>query len=923
MSKSELFSSSVKTKDSSKIPIYVFYRNHFDLIWRRCWQHSYEMKGKVWRGYADLQEQILNQFLCLAEKEGAAFEVEQALTLRDYLHRNPSSKNRLIKLYKSGKFAVVGCGEAIIDSNQCYGETLIRNLSSGMHYLHHELGIRPELGGHFDGFGSSAQMPQIFRQAGMRWLAGLSYSTPDAPYWRGLDGSVIFTRSDVLTGSFGDGDYFYDHCYYTPCVNCSGHTQLDDPVCPSCRGTGFEWSEGSSPDRGPFEPKIVNNYATLIVRSEEMLPDKSLPEWIRNENECNSEYGYVWGTHRAIIPYWEKEMSICDTVSESLISTRIENNPTQSGCLVSRMRVKLAAREAERLFFASERLLTLLCLHGLISKSPSLESVWLKLPLLYFHDAITGTHIDPAQDELLEAADDLIRECERKVRQILKDVMGIETLQTPLVEEQKLFVFNPADRNGPIGLRLPEKESDKELSLSDRKNRHFALRPRVPTSLCTDSILMALQSGSSLRPEISKTLHTVLSEGSGLSMTPVKVVTGAEPKVLDGQHADNGLIQLHWDEGGLLDVIDLATGHPLSSKQRIRPNTLILEHDIGDPWGTRDFHRPRRELEDTRLVSALRYDGCIELLFVGAFLENRRFAQEVDPSVFGLEWTQTVRLWDGVARVDFITEIYWKSSNRRIRVAFPTTANVDKGIYGIPAGYLERDRYEMEDNRLYSPNGDWPAVDFFSTIPESKRPGTAVFNKGTVSSRIEDGVMMMSLLRSPGFGHCLERYAQDYPMPMYSLRDPGYHCFEYALAPVDSLSAISSVAAEAEAFNWNAFLFPQGSSECPKLGGLEIENEAISLLALKSPLSGEGYVLRFLNRSPCAVTSRVTIPHKLVKVERTTILEEPGGELSVEKGGFSLSFTPWEIQTVRLTVSGLPAAANLNHTANLNKSFGS
>lgn len=36
--------------------IIACYQNHFDLVWRRCWNRSYEHAGLTWRSYADVEE---------------------------------------------------------------------------------------------------------------------------------------------------------------------------------------------------------------------------------------------------------------------------------------------------------------------------------------------------------------------------------------------------------------------------------------------------------------------------------------------------------------------------------------------------------------------------------------------------------------------------------------------------------------------------------------------------------------------------------------------------------------------------------------------------------------------------------------------------------------------------------------------------
>jgi alpha-mannosidase len=251
------------------------------------------------------------------------------------------------------------------------------------------------------------------------------------------------------------------------------------------------------------------------------------------------------------------------------------------------------------------------------------------------------------------------------------------------------------------------------------------------------------------------------------------------------------------------------------------------------------------------LNSARRIGTVQEVVFSGIFEPNARFGREKDPSVFGFEWTQAVRLHDGIDRAEFVTEIYWKSSNRRVRVAFPTAVTDDTGLYSIPGGYVVSERYEMEENFLWSANGDRPALDFLSTLGRGEQAGIALFHKGTVSSRIEDGTVLMSLVRSPAFGHCLERYAQDYTMPYQGISDGGYHLFEYALvkgaATVEDGSKLDRSASA-----WNAkplaldVSLAEEAQAWPIPSGLPAE---VRILALKRSFDGEGWVLRVINTS--------------------------------------------------------------------------
>ena len=125
--------------------VYVLFANHFDLIWRRGWERSYEYDGRRWGSYSEIQTAILDRVLALAEAGQGAYQLEQALSLRRYLAHKPGALPRLCRLQDAGRFELLGGGEAIIDVNMCTFETMARNWASGTRYSIDVLGARPFL----------------------------------------------------------------------------------------------------------------------------------------------------------------------------------------------------------------------------------------------------------------------------------------------------------------------------------------------------------------------------------------------------------------------------------------------------------------------------------------------------------------------------------------------------------------------------------------------------------------------------------------------------------------------------------------------------------------------------------------------------------------------------------------------------------
>ncbi|MHB9024116.1 MAG: glycoside hydrolase family 38 N-terminal domain-containing protein [Armatimonadota bacterium] len=891
----------MSTMERTHTIAYAWYQNHFDLIWRRGWRRGYDHLGLWYRGYADLEESVIDRYLKLAAERGTSCMLEQAISLREYLRRHPEALPVIQQLAREGRFELQGAGEAIIDVNMCDGETMARNFASGVRYARELLGQTTYIAHHNDGFGSSAQFPQVARLCGLRGIASLSYCRPDGPYWRGLDGSTVLVALDIPGQHF-----FYDHCYYEPCLPCKGHGRRDGAECPSCEGTGLRLCQGVYPARDRQQPLGGYQFGTdagnpplscYLVTSEEMMPDAEMPGQLAALT-AEGPVEYRWGTEAKMLPLWEEALARVDEPDVS-ISSRVENNPVQTGCLVSRIRVKQASRRAEGAFYPAEALATL-ATGGNPAIAGALEPAWLQLPLLFFHDAITGTHNDVASLELLDAAEQSIEVSRQVAAQAATVVLpGAQRLDA-WDGDGCIAVFNPHGQVASLSVELPATGAGyavtdaagtpmpvfREPALADPSARQFA--PVGPD--------FWLKRGEA--PPTS--LRFLAADVPPMSAKVFKVTprAPAAPQPLTDS-VEIGGYRLGWDTHGVQSITDLASGQELLNGAAGPAGHLMLEKDIGDPWGTRDLDQGRTSCATMgRLLAARRTGDAAEIIFAG-MLENGTFGREKDPRTFGLEWYQTVRLLKGLPWVEFDLEIFWTAADRRIRVAFPSRSGEDRGVYKIPYGVLTRERYEMTDNFLWSPNGDWPATHFTATQPQDDVPGIAVLNSGTPSARVEDGVLLYSVLRSPGFGHCLAtRYAQEYPMPTSEIRDAGYHRFRFGLMPATGAN-LADILTAGYQFNRPAPAFRVPAQTRAWSSGLSVQETGAYLTAVKPGYDG-GIACRLVEGLGEAREVTVTVPAGYTQAWIGNLLEEPEEQLALRNGQVSVLLRPYGIYTILL-----------------------
>jgi len=882
--------------------VFVHFSNHFDLIWRRGWEKDYVYQGRRYLSYRQLQELCLHRNIDLAERGEGAYTVEQALTIRSFLEKHPDAKGRLKTLYAAGLFEIYGAGEAIIDTNLCSFETLCRNMASGVRYCRDELGMPPLLANHTDGFGSSAQFPQVIRKCGLPGITELSYAKPDNVYWRGLDGSTVF----CWKGPPGR-TYFFDHCYHQPCPTCRG---LDSGPCLTCEGMGLDPALNTYP---PFEPvpddPFAGDLAQYLVYSEEMLPPTGFTDHFRCWQEGSPEVTYRWGTPRMLRGLWAPMAGAIDSPPPDQLSSRMEHNPVMTGCYVSRIGIKQEARRCEAIYYGWET--------ALASTFPGRldprrwEPLFLELPLIFFHDAITGTHQDTAYEELTDRLGELRRATTAEGLRVMREAgwdVG-ETTMDSSIAGQTLLTFNPASSTDAV--RVPLEVSDWRkapcLAARDVDGRSYPVvydwhrwSPALPTA--------APRTVAAVGPSAAPRPHRGQAgiEASGLpplAWSRLRLEMSGDPQPIEARVITNSHLEIHLETHGVDRITDRASGAEVRG-ETIGIGGLVLEEDEGDLWGTRKKPAFRNELaEFTRYLGALRFAGYQEAYYGGRYEPCVHFGREEDPNIFALSWYVTVRLLDDARRVDFGFEVFWQSINRRIRAVFPVQSPSDSAWYSIPGGWLERPRYEQTETHLWSPNGDWPALHFVATRPGMAGAGWAVVNHGTPSARVEDGRILVSLLRSPGFSYCLERYAQDYPMPTSTMGDGGWHHFRLSLLPHGGLADMPRLAAAASERNQSPPVMVDRSTDDAPPAWWRLEAEGIEVLSVKRPFQTEtdrDAVIRLLNPRPEPNRAILHFASATVcEVALCRLTEDEPVAVPVHDRVCKLTFRPFEVITLR------------------------
>lgn len=850
---------------SNSNPVYVVQHNHFDPIWRRCWDRQFDYQGKRYRPYADLEEYFISIWMQTA-KSGAVWSEPQAVVFRKYLERNPEQLDEMRDMVEQGLIELTAGGETVADTNMPSGETLLRNLVMGQLYFEDTFGVIPTVGWLEDAFGQSAQMPQLFRGVGCRSIQKLSYKRVPGLYWKGLDGSVVF---------IGEAP----HSVY------AGHC-VKIPPCPHCDGVGC--------DRCPWpgladESKVTDEmlaaafaadytgepFSMLQVGGEEAVPNPRFPELLE-EARRKTGVDFRWGGFGVVEAHFADAVARVDD-PDIEVSDEVEANPVSTGCYVTRIKIKQEFRRVENLVNAAERWAAVAHTMGVEYPIECLTQAWRNVLFCAFHDAITSTHIDAAYHELL----DMLSEAECEAGHVLDSALSpLEERLAVDPDKGYLAVYNSEcwDRDDPVTVTLSGTSGVPEFRDAE------GVQVEV-----LDVAAKGLDVDVTFRPKVPALGYTALEVSTDTAPIHSGEVTRGPGEV------ENDFFRIRVSDRGIESIIDKRADREVLDTTQYLANELILEEDIGHPWGTMQIPAFEERLsEHTTGVSIRRSEKTCEVTFTGEYRGS-------DENVRVLSWRQSMKIYAGVDRIDFKTFIDWDTGQRRVRVVFPTGIRTSQAMYSIPYGAVEREPYEPDMRGYPSTNGDWPAINWVDVYGETEDRGVALLNAGTPSHKVVDGVIHMSLLRSPTDSWCLNE-PEFYDCPDFDgARDAGFHEFHYALVPHAGDYRAAAIEKRGREFN-NPFVL-RGIGE-PAGGNLPLKRSFVEfaatdnviVTAVKKCERDDSIVVRLAETAGMPGEASVSIEGAGGQVRLADYLERDEGP-APEK----IALAPFKVVTAKLT----------------------
>ena len=510
------------------------------------------------------------------------------------------------------------------------------------------------------------------------------------------------------------------------------------------------------------------------------------------------------------------------------------------GTYTSQAMIKKGNRRAEHMLRAWEMLAAMAAFSGLAPyPAEALEKNWKLLLTNQFHDILPGSSIarvyEKARTDIAQIRDASLRGAREALLSFCRNGEGVT-------------VFNPSSHRITRVIRADSRFVRGAVTRDGVRCQAAAYRDEALVLACLEPM-------------------------SAMTMYPAEVpVHSAASAVRKGSSflLENSCLRAEISgKGELLSMVTLHDG-----RERIGSvsNRFHLYRDLPrnyDAWDI-DSQTERREVPldaeyETEIVCA---SGLFAELKVTA-----RFSSSVI--------TQQIRLTAEESQLEFITEVNWQERHRLLKVSFDTGIPADNAEHQIQFGYLSRPAHR---SRRYDTDRFEVCAHAWSALHDATH-GAALLNDCKYGVSVNDGVIGLSLLRSPVFPD--------------AAADRGYHRFIYAYRVWDGPLETSGVTEAAEVLNDPLITVP-GSSAPPRL--LRCSDPCVTVESVKLSEDGTGDLIIRLYESMGGARTAVVHPFLPFREPRLCSLDEnPERILPVKDDTFTVSFHPFEIVTLRLS----------------------
>ncbi|MFW6261146.1 MAG: alpha-mannosidase [Spirochaetota bacterium] len=802
---------------------------HLDLGWLWPVRETRRKAGRTFATALRLLDEYPDYVFGASQPQALAWVKE------DY----PKLYELIRKAVADGRWECQGAMWVEPDMNVPGGEALARQLLYGIRFFENEFGKRVTNLWLPDVFGYSAALPQLLRLAGVDSFMTQKISWNESttfPHhtfeWEGIDGTRVRT-------------------HFLPTNTYNAENTAQELIAGEQRFAQADVSDdwlnlygigdgGGGPSRKHVE------FARRAANTEGMPRVKMAP--------AERFFARIAKIPAERLPLWRGEL---------YLELHRGTYTTQSALKRLNRRLELTLRDAEYLATVSG-----------VDQREAIERIWKNTLLNQFHDILPGSSITRVYDTAREESERNLAELERLIEASLTKLHG-----RPPRSPRAFAVHNTLSWERRAIVRVPW--SDRRVPvLADASGESLVAQPveggvlvRVTVPPMGWTSVDATGSGSGVGADRDDA-RTRRADGSGdvPSAARITPVTASETRL------ENALVRV--------DLAGDGTIGSIYDKEHRREaladgaNRLLLWEDLPyswDAWDISHYYRETRPeqavLTERRLVESGPLRAVVEqVLVVGESTIRQRIVLEADARLVLVE-----------------NDVDWRESHRQLRAQAVPAIHAEEATYEIQYGTVRRPAHAntLQDAAKFEVAGQR-----FADLSQPDY-GVGLVNDSKYGHYIRDGVMELTLLRSP----------KD-PDPQ---ADMGFHRFTYGYYPHAGGWETSDLLERAHELN-SPPLVRATSAVGDAASEFDVVGGAVKIEAVKPAEDGEGVVLRLYETRGTDREVVLRFRGSVSRVDEVNLIEEAPkrlrGAREARADGYAseirLRFSPYRIRTLRV-----------------------
>ena len=839
--------------------IYLVPHTHYDAIWIFTKEDYFYIN-------IDL---ILKKVVDLLEKQkDYKFLIEQTYLLSVVERRYPKLFKKIANYIKKGRVEIVDGEYLMADTMLPQEETLIREILFGKKHVRKKFRVNVSVMWQADSFGLNAQLPQIYRKSGYKYLAfrrGCPEKKPSEFMWQGLDGTKILSHWMPLG--------------YRAGLNLK---KLDQ-----------NYKE--------LKKLAATEHILMPCGSGVTMPQEDTTEVVKDWNNSHNTKMKI-ATPIEFFKNLEKSARKLPVRKGEMYSGRYSE--VFPDCCSSRIWIKNSLRKCENKLLSLEKFSTI---NSLVNTyyPEELGDCWRKILFLAFHDVVPGTSIDTGYEEVKQHIGFLDSQLRILTPHLLRSIVENDSNQE---ERGDIIVFNPLSwevsnwveldlgfEQGKIkkieGLKCGDEEIEVEIINFSRyedeslRTARIGFVPKVPAT----------------GYKIYKILERKPKPSSGL----LRII---------GNRIENKFFKTEFSPvNGLIEILK-------DGKKICKGNELVIEEETGDLY----YHKHNLEKPlKTEGGEGVKY-GFFKIRNFRIDKSPLRRVINIDTDYYSLRWpyrlldkldpilwkhnfisfNKKIIVYKDIPRIDFITIVKNQHPRIRLRVKFSTPLKNSLYTCETQFGAINRKTnqyYYNPKNWVEAPRGIYPSLRWIDYSDWER--GITLINKGIPENEVRDGNLYLTLLRSVSVlssdGTCGPA------VPVSDARELKELKFEYSLYPHDGDWKKAKSYQQGYEFNYDlvALQLPKGKYRI-KRSFFEIKPNNVILTTIKRSEKNTGIIIRFYETEGKRTKTIINLFKSPKKVEVVNLIEEKDKEfdkkLKVENKTISLDMNPFEIVTLNL-----------------------